>query len=293
MALRNIKRRTALNGNAAIAALRVIRPVKKATSKSSSPSEISIDLKQPKEYKEVTEQLLRPFFQRERSAIPADLKPMLASIINAPFNDEDWQFEIKWDGYRALAYIENGQAELRSRNNLSFNQKYPTVINALNQWPVNAVVDGEITVLSEEGKAQFGVLQNWHETKEGTLIYYAFDLLWLEGIDLKNEPLIVRRTLLRKIIPEGSIIRYSDSIDECGIDFFNTAKANGLEGIIAKQKQAPYYPGNRSKTWYKIKAETRHEAIICGYTKKKDSDRLISSLLLEFLKMEHWNTSVR
>jgi bifunctional non-homologous end joining protein LigD len=100
--------------------------------------------------------------------------------------------------------------------------------------------------------------------------------LWLEGTDLQNEPLEVRREVLRKIVPDNGPVRFSDSIEECGKDFFTTAKQNGLEGIIAKRKGAPYKPGTRTETWYKIKAETRHEALICGYTKKKDSPRLIT-----------------
>jgi bifunctional non-homologous end joining protein LigD len=104
--------------------------------------------------------------------------------------------------------------------------------------------------------------------------------LWLDGIDLQNEPLEVRRDILRKILPDNGLIRYSDSIEECGKDFFGTAKQNGLEGIIAKCKGAPYKPGTRTQTWYKIKAEARHEALICGYTRKKESVRLISSLVL-------------
>jgi bifunctional non-homologous end joining protein LigD len=179
-----------------------------------------------------------------------------------------------------LAYVEPGNAQLRSRNNLSFNAKYPTVVNALSEFSFNVVLDGEIVVLSENGKADFEALQNWHTKEQGKLIYYAFDLLWLEGIDLRDEPLEVRRDALRKILPDNGLIRYSDSIEECGKGFFNTAKQNGLEGIIAKRKGEPYKQGTRTQTWLKIKAEQRHEALICGYTKKKDSDRLISSLIL-------------
>jgi bifunctional non-homologous end joining protein LigD len=241
---------------------------------------IRVDLNPTQNVNWPLEQIRRDLGPQKKTPMPTDLKPMLASLIDAPFDGKEWQFEIKWDGYRTLAYVAKGDTQLRSRNNLSFNAKYPTIVAALNKLPLSAVFDGEIVVLSESGKADFEALQNWHLKEQGQLLFYVFDLLWLEGTDLQNEPLEVRREVLRKIVPDNGPVRFSDSIEECGKDFFTTAKQNGLEGIIAKRKGAPYKPGTRTETWYKIKAETRHEALICGYTKKKDSPRLISSLLL-------------
>ena len=172
--------------------------------------------------------------------MPVDLKPMLASVSDEAFNDAGWQFEIKWDGYRALSYLSNGKAEMRSRNNLPFNRKYPALVNALKDWPVNAVIDGEVVILKENGHPDFAALQQWDKKQEGELLYYVFDLLWLEGIDLRDEPLTLRKEILKKLMPDTGPLRYSDSIDECGIDFFSAAKENCLEGIIAKQKDAPY-----------------------------------------------------
>lgn len=205
---------------------------------------------------------------------------MLATLVDAPFNDEDWQFELKLDGYRSLAYIKNGRADIRSRNNNPFNKKFEPVHEALTQWKINAVVDGEIVVLNEEGIPDFNGIQQWDKTKQGQLVYYVFDLLWLDGLDITQEPLHIRQEVLRQLIPDNGIIRFSDHIDAVGKDFFEIAKQNNLEGIIAKKKNAPYTPDSRSKTWLKIKADQRHEAIICGYTKKKDTDRLFSSLVL-------------
>jgi bifunctional non-homologous end joining protein LigD len=212
--------------------------------------------------------------------MPHDLKPMLASITDAPFNNEDWQFEIKWDGYRALSYLKNGKVQLRSRNNNPFETKYLAVYNALKQWPINAVVDGEIVVLNEEGRADFKALQDWQLEERGGLVYYVFDILWLDGINVMNLSLTQRQDILKQLAPENNVIRFSDSIDQYGIDFYNIAKENGLEGIIAKRKDAPYQINYRTKNWLKIKVEQRHEAVICGYTKNKDTDRLFSSLLL-------------
>lgn len=228
----------------------------------------------------ITEKWRRHFNHKRKTAMPHRLAPMLASTASEPFNDGDWQFEIKWDGYRAVAYLANGKVELRSRNGLSLCNKFMEIGDALKRWPVNAVVDGEVVVLSPDGKADFGALQNWGESKEGTLVYYVFDLLWFGGIDLQKEPLTTRQEVLRSIIPDGGAIRFSESIDAYGVDFFEAAKQNGLEGIIAKRKSAPYRSGARVKDWFKIKVEERHEALICGYTKKRGTDRLFSSLLL-------------
>jgi bifunctional non-homologous end joining protein LigD len=279
MALRKLKQSADLRQASDSTKLRVIAPVKRVTSKTGDHQEIILDTKQHKKYESFIKLVSRQFRHKPKTTMPTDLKPMLATLIDKPFDDRDWQFEIKWDGYRTLAYCTAGNVDLRSRNNRSFNDKYKSIVDALSEWPLNAVLDGEIVVLSEEGKADFGALQNW-PSQEGKLVYYVFDLLWLERINLMDEPLEVRREILRKIFPEHGPIRYSHSIEECGIDFFATAKQSGIEGIISKQKDASYTPGARSGHWYKIKAETRHEAIICGYTKKKDSDRLISSLVL-------------
>ena len=258
-------------------------PAKKAKPKSKTAAvslPIKIDAKAQKQYKSTIELIKRKLSNEPRSTIPKDLKPMLASVTEQPFNSEEWQFEIKWDGYRALAYLNNGKVQLRSRNNLSFDQKYVAVFEALKQWPINAVIDGEIIVLNEDGKADFKSLQDWQLAPTGHLVYYIFDIIWLDGISLVNLPLTERQNILKQITPDSNIIRYSDSIDDYGIDFYNIAKENSLEGIIAKRKDSLYQPGYRTKNWLKIKIEQRHEAVICGYTRNKDTDRLFSSLLL-------------
>jgi len=246
----------------------------------SGSSTVTVGKRDREKYAWVIEQWRRQFNHKRRTPIPHRLPPMLASTLTEPFNDGDWQFEIKWDGYRAISYLFGGKVDMRSRNQLSLCNKFIEVADALKHWPVNAVIDGEIVVLSDDGRADFGALQNWRERKEGTLVYYVFDLLWLDGIDLQKEPLTVRQEVLKSLVPEGGVIRFSESIDEWGVDFFEAAKNNGLEGIIAKRKSAPYRSGARVKDWLKIKAEERHEALICGYTKKRGTDRLFSSLLL-------------
>jgi bifunctional non-homologous end joining protein LigD len=215
-----------------------------------------------------------------KASFPHDLKPMLATLTENSFTNSDWQFEIKWDGYRALAYVNKGKVQLRSRNNINFNQKYAAVYEALKTWNVNAVVDGEIVVVNEQGKADFNSLQQWQFEQNGQLLFYVFDLLYLDGLDITNEPLTTRREILRDIMLQHPLIRFSESIDEFGEQFFEIAKQNELEGIIAKKKDSIYQTGSRSKAWLKIKVQQRQEAVICGYTKKKDTDREFSSLIL-------------
>ena len=251
------------------------QPARRKPSKS-----LVIDVRRKKDYASLQELLKRKLPDAPRAAMPQDLKPMLATLVDEPFTDADWQFELKLDGYRTLAYVQQGQVELRSRNNNSFNQKFAAVHEALKQWPVNAVIDGEIVVLNEDGQPDFNGIQQWEKKKQGQLVYYAFDLLWLDGRNVMQEPLHLRRSILKQLLPESGVVRFSDHIDDIGKEFFALAKKNNLEGIIAKKKDAPYLPDTRTRTWLKIKAEERHEAVICGYTRKRDSDRLFSSLLL-------------
>lgn len=241
---------------------------------------ISIDVQQKKNLTSKIDLIHRRFKQLPNQPIPSNLKPMLASSLTEPFTDAAWLFEIKWDGYRALSYLNEGNVAIRSRNNLSFDDKFFPVHKALKNWPVNAVVDGEVVVLDEEGKPDFGNLQQWQRTGEGQLFYYLFDLLWLDGIDFTHEPLHKRKEILKQIMPDEGIIRYSDAIEEYGTQFFTAAKQGQLEGIVAKEKNSIYLPGYRTANWYKIKIEERHEAVICGYTKKADTIRIFSSLLL-------------
>jgi bifunctional non-homologous end joining protein LigD len=214
-----------------------------------------------------------------KKPMPKDLPPMLATLVDQPFDDPGWSYEIKWDGYRALAYLQKGKVALRSRNNKSFDKYYP-VLDALKQWPVNAVVDGEIVVLNEKGQSDFGDLQNWRSEADGSLIYYIFDLLWLEGRDLTGLPLSERRALLRSILPGDTIIRYSESFETGGKEFFAKAQQLGLEGIMAKRTASLYTPGARTRDWLKVKTASRQEVVIGGFTRNADTPKLFSALLV-------------
>ena len=212
---------------------------------------------------------------------PSLLKPMLATLAGEPFNDPDWTYEVKWDGYRALGYINKGKAELFSRNNKSFTEKYYPISSVMRNWSVNAVLDGEIVVIGKDGKANFSALQNWRSEADGDLIYYVFDLLWYEGKNIMKLPLAERQVLLKQVLPsDDDRIRLSQVFTSSGLDFFNAAKKMGLEGIMAKRSDSVYNPDSRSKEWLKIKANLRQEVVIGGFTKNDGSSKQFSSLLL-------------
>jgi bifunctional non-homologous end joining protein LigD len=215
-----------------------------------------------------------------KAAFPKTFTPMLATLVDKPFEEEGWLYEVKWDGYRAVTMSNKGKVELISRNNKSFNEKFYPVYQAVTAWGINAIVDGEICVLNEKGIAHFGSLQNWRSEADGELVYYVFDLLWLDGRDLTSLPLARRRELLKSIMPENENIRYSETFESSATEFLAAAGELGMEGIMAKKANSIYIPGDRTQNWLKIKANKRHEVVIGGYTNNEDSPKLFSSLLV-------------
>jgi bifunctional non-homologous end joining protein LigD len=216
-----------------------------------------------------------------KAPIFKDIKPMLATLVDEPFDDPDWQYEVKWDGYRALAFVNKGTVSLLSRNNKLFDDKFYPIHQLLSGWQLNSVIDGEILVLNEKGISDFGALQNWRSEADGELVYYVFDILWYEGKDLTELPLSKRQAILKEILPDDDDrIRISPVFDASGIDFFAAAERMGLEGIIAKRKSSTYHTNNRSKEWLKIKVSRRQEVIIAGYTRNEATSKQFSSLIL-------------
>ncbi|MFT3936249.1 MAG: non-homologous end-joining DNA ligase [Chitinophagaceae bacterium] len=216
----------------------------------------------------------------KKAKFPSMLTPMLATLVDKPFNSDDWLYEIKWDGYRAMAFINKGKVELKSRNNKSFNEKFYPVYNALKKTSMDVVLDGEVIVAAENGLANFGALQNWRSEEDGQLMYYVFDILWLNGYSLVDLPLQKRRSILNTQLSENDTIRISQAFDTDGNTFFKTAQKMKLEGIMAKKKESIYEPGVRSKDWLKIKNGHRHEVVIGGYTHNEGSTKKFSSLLV-------------
>ncbi|MBK0379970.1 DNA ligase D [Mucilaginibacter segetis] len=216
-----------------------------------------------------------------KTAIPKGIKPMLATLVDKPFDDDEWVYEVKWDGYRTLGFINKGEVQLLSRNNKSFNDKYYPITRLLEEWKINAVIDGEILVLDNKGISNFGALQNWRSEADGELVLYVFDLLWYEGKNLMELPLIQRQAILKEILPANDDrIRLSQVFAANGVEFFEAAEKIGLEGIIAKKADSSYIADSRSKEWLKIKINKRQEVVIGGFTKNAGTSKLFSSLLL-------------
>jgi bifunctional non-homologous end joining protein LigD len=205
---------------------------------------------------------------------------MLAEETVEPFDDKDWVFEIKWDGYRAIAEIEKGKVQLYSRNGNLFNNTYPIVVNELKKIKLNAVLDGEIVVTNEQGKPSFQLLQDYRNNIDKPIYYYVFDILSLGNKNTCDLPLLERKKLLKKLIKNKTVIKYADHIEAKGKAFFKAAIKQGLEGIVAKKADSEYYPGRRSGNWLKIKHHKTQEAIIAGFTQPTGSRKYFGALVL-------------
>lgn len=231
--------------------------------------------------KSIDNGLLKALLQKaEQSSFPKNIAPMLATLVDKPFDEAGWLYEVKWDGYRALAYLNKGEVNICSRNNKSFNEKFYPVYNVLQQLKLNAVLDGEIIVINDKGVSDFGDLQHWRSEADGELIFYVFDILWLDGYNLMKLPLVERKKILQFIIPQSNNIRISESFETGATEFFEVAKQMHLEGIIAKKENSIYKPDFRTKDWLKIKTQQRQEMVIGGYTKNENTSRQFSALLM-------------
>lgn len=226
---------------------------------------------------------IRPVRGGKAEKLTNFFKPMLANIHGLPFDDPEWIFEIKWDGYRAIA--ETGKnIRLYSRNGLSFLSLYPKIADELKKIKVTAILDGEIIALNENQKPDFQKLQQYGEQRSLRLIYYVFDCLMVEGKSLLKLPLIERKKIAQQLMPESNVVRYSDHIEGKGVEFFSKAVAMDLEGIIAKRAQSIYLPGKRSPQWLKIKHHNTQEAIIAGFTMPRGGRKYFGALILAILE---------
>jgi bifunctional non-homologous end joining protein LigD len=196
------------------------------------------------------------------------------------FDSTEWLFEIKWDGYRAIAELKDSGNKLYSRNGLTFDKAYPKVFEGLKAIKKNAVIDGEIVVFDENGKPNFQKLQNYQSRDKYAIQYFVFDILELEGKSLTNLPLIKRKEMLKTFLPASGVIKYCDHVEDEGRMLFNEMQKMNLEGIIAKKKNSKYYVGKRTSDWLKIKNVQSQEAIIVGFTDPKGSRQHFGSLLL-------------
>lgn len=205
---------------------------------------------------------------------------MLCKTTDKAFDDEDWAFEIKWDGYRAIADLRNDSIGLYSRNGLDFSQKFKKVANALKLQEHEMILDGEIVAYDDKGKPNFQWLQRIGDNPDLALIFQVFDLLWLNGHSTEDLTYLQRKELLKDALVQNEIIQFSDHVLKNGKDFFQAANDLGLEGIIAKKTDSTYREGVRSSEWLKIKINQTDEAIICGFTEPKGARKKFGSLIL-------------
>jgi bifunctional non-homologous end joining protein LigD len=215
-----------------------------------------------------------------KRANPWQVKPMLCTLVDEPFSHENWLFEVKWDGYRAIGSKKKDAVALYSRNGLGFTEKYVPVAEAMRAFTHDVIVDGEIAVLDKEGRSHFEWLQQWHQNPQGSLQYYLFDILWCDGRDVRTMPLHERKALLKAVMPRNDIFRYSDDVTTKGLQLFQKMQQHGLEGMVAKRADSPYREGNRGADWLKIKTHLRQEVVIGGYTEPRGSRKYLGSLLV-------------
>jgi bifunctional non-homologous end joining protein LigD len=223
----------------------------------------------------------------KKAPLPDFVSPMLATLTKIPFDDPDWVFEIKWDGFRAVAHT-GKEKKLYSRNGLDFSTKFPGILNGLDKIKKSCILDGEIVLFNKKGLPDFQKLQHFETNRNYPLVYYVFDILFSGGKEMVGVPLHERKKLLQSILPANDQIRYCDHVDEKGIAFFDIAKRRGLEGVIAKKKDSLYYPGIRSREWLKIKNVLGTEAVIVGYTEPKGGRLYFGSVILATKKGKGW-----
>ena len=212
--------------------------------------------------------------------MPHAVRPMLATAADEPFDHPEWIFEVKWDGYRAMAEVRDGAVALYSRNLLPLNRKFSPIVEALRTFRFDAVLDGEIVVVDDQGQPDFQLLQQYQNSGSGHLLYYVFDLLFFQGHDLTGLPLLRRKGLLKKILPSGPRVRFCNHVEHDGVLFYRVARAKGLEGIVAKHAQSAYRVGQRSRQWLKVKTQLTQEGVIAGFTAPRGRRRHFGTLVL-------------
>ena len=216
----------------------------------------------------------------EKGPMPKTLEPMKAQLIDKPFDDDRWLFEVKWDGIRLISFIDDGKVRLQTRAGRTVDDEFPR-LEAISHL-VNArqaVLDGEVVVLDEEGRPSFQLLQN-RGKEEHPMQYVVFDIVYFDGQRLFKVPLEDRKRLLRDVVRDSAVLKYSDHVLGQGNAFFKAAQQKRLEGIVAKFRDSTYQPGVRSSAWLKIKAVLQQEVVIGGFTAPRASRKYFGALLV-------------
>ena len=223
---------------------------------------------------------------------PANWHPQLATLADKPFDNKDWIFETKFDGYRALAQIKDKKATLVSRNAIAFNSKYPEIAKALDGIAMDMIIDGEIVVEDDKKQSHFQWLQNRNEKpKQGQLKFYVFDIIYFQGYDLRQLELVQRKKILKAILPQLDNVVYSEHVTGDGIKAFEMIQELGGEGVIAKKASSTYQVDRRSKDWLKVKTEKQQEMVIGGFTDPNGGRKGLGALLCGYYKGKEFHYS--
>ena len=235
------------------------------------------------------------------SPMPDFIPPMLATLADAAFDDPDWLFEIKWDGYRVEAVIRNGRARLWTRNQQDAATYFPELAGDA-PWidARDAIVDGEVVALDDAGRPSFSLLQDRTGIRTGRApgtgrkgtpapaVYQVFDLLHVDGRSLLKVPLEQRKRLLRTRLRPHDRVRYAGHVEGDGRAFTEAARAQELEGIVAKLRRSPYEPGRRSKSWLKVKLRREQEVVVVGWLEGQGTHRDLGSVIVAVRSGERW-----
>lgn len=220
---------------------------------------------------------------KNRKTFPKEWKPQLATLTDSVFDNDEWLFENKYDGYRVLIQINKGKVELMSRNGLSFNAKYAPLVTSFETITDTMILDGEIVVEDSKGKSHFQWLQDYEDNPDrGKLKCYVFDILYFNGYDLTSLPLLNRKRILEALLPRQEDIIYSKHTVGKGTQALEKVTKQGGEGLIAKKVDSIYHVNRRSKDWLKIKVTKEQEMVIGGYTEPKGSRSGFGALLLGY-----------
>jgi bifunctional non-homologous end joining protein LigD len=206
-------------------------------------------------------------------------RPMLATLVNEPFDDKQWVFETKWDGFRLITERRSGTVTLWSRNGINVSKRYTVLLPALQKIEGSCVIDGELCALDERGRSRFQLLQN-ALNKKAKLLYVVFDALFVSGKDIRQKQLLERKEILKALLPRDPLLRFSQHVAEFGKREFAKAQRRHEEGVIAKRAAGLYYSGKRTREWLKFKAVHEQEVVIVGYTKPRRSRQFFGSLVL-------------
>ena len=225
-----------------------------------------------------------------RAEMPRVIHPMLATLVDEAFSSDEWLFELKWDGYRAVAFVDKGKVRLVSRNQNEFTPEFPELQEIASRVKAkHAVLDGEIVALDEQGRPSFSMMQQRSGLKTGTerrardksvpIVYYAFDLLYADGYDVVRVDLEKRKGALKALLNTSELVRYSDHVVGQGEELYRAAREQKLEGIVAKKRNSCYIQ-KRSREWLKMKVTMQQECVIGGYTDPRGSREHFGSVVL-------------